>query len=88
MTTVCYVTSPLPILKPTFKPNSKEVREMKIKQIAGDKSRGIPPSFLCTECVRNSDGQVVDVECHCSSSEQEAIRMCCKKAIAARKEIK
>ncbi len=82
------MTSPLVILKPMFKPLNKKDSEMKIQQIASDKSHGIPPSFLCTECIRNSDGDVVDVECHCSSSEEESIKQCCKKAIAARKKIK
>lgn len=82
------MTSPLTIIKPMFKPLNKKDSEMKIQQIAGDKSRSIPPSFLCTECIRNSAGDVVDVECHCSSSEEESIKQCCKKAIAARKEIK
>jgi len=81
------MTSPLARLKPTSMPLNKKDSEMKIQQIAGDKSRSIPPSFLCTECIRNKKGELVDVECHCSKSEEESIKICAKKSIAARKNI-
>lgn len=88
MTMAFSMTSPLTKLKPTSKPLNKKDREMRIQEIKDDKRPEIPSSFICTECIRNSDGDVVDVECHCSSSEEESIKQCCKKAIAARKEIK